>query len=117
MSYTYLIDTEAKSRHYAGKYRRKTANGHKAVFYGSLTGYVPVRALSWFRCQINPETIYLNCRITGGKNGFYKKGTIQAFRVEQVFLTLRFKNKGLKACLTGKVDLNLLPEVKEALVL
>lgn len=27
----YLIDTETKSWHYAGKLRKKTSNGHKAI--------------------------------------------------------------------------------------
>lgn len=91
---------------------RPTMKGQKAVFYGSFTGYVPVRALSWFRCSINANMVYLNCRITGSKNRFYKKGSIQAFHVEDIFLTVRFKDKGNKAYLTGRVDLNLLPEVK-----
>jgi hypothetical protein len=32
MTYTYLIDTESKSWYYTGKLRRKTANGHRAIF-------------------------------------------------------------------------------------
>lgn len=90
----------------------RVMKGQKAVFYGPFTGYVPVRALSWYRYPIKSNRVYLNCRITGGKNRFYKKGSIQPFRMDQVFLTLRFKNRGNKVCLTGRVDLNLLPEVK-----